>query len=292
MIKTNFSILNYIILIVFLFITSNIQAGPWPQKKGKGYLKLFEWWLIADQHFTDTGDIDPNTTNGIFNTNFYGELGITDRLTFSAYGTLFSRAFFNNTVSGTTGEILVPGEAINSLGDAELNITYGLLQKQGIALSITGKLGIPLGEDQGGTQNNLQTGDGEFNQALFLEAGTSFQLGNNSGWIATGAGFNNRTKGFSDEYYINAQIGINLFNNKLTPSLFIQSRQSLMNGDKNLALNFTSVFSNNVEYISFTPEIAYNINENYGVSATIGVVSSGSIIFAAPSYSFGFFTKF
>lgn len=282
-----------IILVNLIFIASfvTLSAGPWPQQKGRSYLKLFEWWVIADQHFTDTGEIDPNTTNGIFNTNFYGEYGITNKLTVSLYSALFSRAYFNNTISGTTGEILVEGEAINGIGDAELSLTYGLLQREGIAISITGRLGLPLGEDMGGSQNNLQTGDGEFNQAAFLEMGTSFAIGNNPGWIATGLGLNNRTKGFSDEYYFNFQIGLNLFNNKLTPSVYIQSRNSFMNGDENLALNFTSVFSNNTEYVSITPEIAYNINDKSGISLAIGVVSGGRIIFAAPSYAVGAFVK-
>ena len=282
-----------IILVNIIFAASfmTLSAGPWPQQKGKSYLKLFEWWVIADQHFTDTGEIDPNTTNGIFNTNFYGEYGITDKLTVSLYSALFSRAYFNNTISGTTGELLVEGEAINGIGDAELSLTYGLLQREGIAISITGRLGLPLGEDMGGSQNNLQTGDGEFNQAAFLELGTSFAIGSNPGWIATGLGLNNRTKGFSDEYYFNFQIGLNLFNNKLTPSVYIQSRNSFMNGDENLALNFTSVFSNNTEYLSITPEIAYNINDKSGISLAIGVVSSGKIIFAAPSFAVGAFVK-
>jgi hypothetical protein len=287
------TMLTRICLLFFVIAvsSSSIIAGPWPQQKGKSYLKLFEWWVIADQHFTDTGEIDPNTTNGIFNTNFYGEYGLTDKLTVSLYSSIFSKAYFNNTVSGTTGEILLEGESISSMGDAELSLTYGLLQRQGIALSITGRIGIPLGEDQGGTQNNLQTGDGEFNQAVFLELGTSFAIGNNPGWLATGFGLNNRTKGFSDEYYINLQIGINLFNNKITPSVYVQSRNSFMNGDENLALNFTSVFSNNTEYVSITPEIAFNIKENAGLTIAMGFVSSGRIIFAAPSFSIGAFVK-
>jgi len=281
---------NIIYIILFSAISSSAMAGPWPQRAGGFFFKLSEWWVVADQHFTDQGKIDPNVTNGIFNTSIYGEYGITDRLTGSLYLPFFSRAYFNNTISQTTQEVLQDGEAINSLGDAEVGLTFGLFQGPGYSVSTSLKFGLPLGIT-GGSQNNLQTGDGEFNQALFLEAGKSFSLGGNNGWIALGAGYNNRTEGFSDETLLSAQIGITVLGGKFTPSLRIESRQSRFNGDPELALNFTSVFSNNVEYVSFTPELAYNINNNFGISAAVGVVSSGAIIFARPSYSVGIFYK-
>ncbi len=277
-------------ILVFSLLASVAVAGPWPQPTGGLFLKLSEWWVVADQHFTDQGKIDPNVTNGIFNTSIYAEYGIASKFTGSLYLPFFSRAYFNNTVSQTTQEVLSEGEAISSLGDAEIGLTYGLLSGPGYSISTSLKFGIPLGKT-GGSEGNLQTGDGEFNQALFLEAGKSFSLGNNNGWLALGAGYNNRTKGFSDETLLSAQLGITILGGKLTPSLRVESRQSRFNGDPELALNFTSVFSNNVEYVSFTPELAYNINKNFGVSAAVGVVSSGAIIFASPSYSIGVFYK-
>ena len=107
---------NYLSIICFCFFTSSLLAGGWPQPKGSGYFKLYEWWVIADRHYTDAGLIDPNVTNGIFNTSFYGEYGFTDRLTGVMNFPLFSRAYFNNSVSRTTGEITQAGEAINSIG--------------------------------------------------------------------------------------------------------------------------------------------------------------------------------
>ena len=66
------------ILLILIFATTLINAGPWPKNKGAGYFKLSEWWVIADQHFTDVGEIDPNITNGIFNTSFYCEYGLSN----------------------------------------------------------------------------------------------------------------------------------------------------------------------------------------------------------------------
>ena len=166
------------LLIIFTFLIINLATagGGWTQPKGGIYLKLSQWWIISNQHYTDAGLIDPNTTSGIFNTSLYGEYGITDRLTAIAYVPFFSRAYMNNVISGTTGELITPGEAINSFGDTNLSIKYALNKKGLIRTAATLTLGLPLGNSAGGSQKNLQTGDGEFNQMLQLDASSSFQI--------------------------------------------------------------------------------------------------------------------
>lgn len=273
-------------LIIILFAL-NAEAGPWPQNKGEGYFKLSEFWIVADQHYTDTGEIDPNVTTGFFSTNLYAEYGLTGNLTGIVYFPFFVRTYFNNTVSGTTGEITVPGEAINSIGDADIGLSYGLIRKGSFSVSLAAVFGLPLGKESGGSLNNLQTGDGEFNQMLRLDAGSSFNFGGNNGWISGSIGYNNRTKGFSDEIISSLQVGLQLMDGKFTPSIRIESRHSRFNGDPNLALNFTSIFSNNTEYLSFLPELAVRIKDNLGIAIASGFTASGNVILARPSFSVG-----
>ncbi|MEM9823436.1 MAG: hypothetical protein AAF985_20300, partial [Bacteroidota bacterium] len=67
---------QFISCLFLLFCSFPVLAGGgWPQPKGNGYFKLYQWWVIADQHFTDAGKIDPNVTSGIFNTSLYAEYG-------------------------------------------------------------------------------------------------------------------------------------------------------------------------------------------------------------------------
>ena len=275
----------YSILIVLFAL--NLNAGPWPQNKGEGYFKFGEYWIIADQHYTDTGEIDPNVTVGFFSTNIYAEYGLTSNLTGIVYFPFFVRTYFNNTVSGTTGEVLIPGDAINSIGDAEIGLSYGLFRKGSLSVSLAAIFGIPLGQETGGSLNNLQTGDGEFNQMLRLDAGSSYTLGNHNGWISASFGYNNRTGGFSDEIVTSLQVGLQLGGGNFTPSIRVESRQSRFNGDPDLALNFTSIFSNNTEFVAITPELAFNIKDNFGIAASIGFTASGNIILARPAYSIG-----
>ncbi len=280
-------------LLLFLFITTSLLAGGgWPQPKGKGYIKLFQWWVVADKHFTDTGKIDPNVTNGIFNSGVYAEYGFTDRLTGIAYVPFFSRAYFNNTVSATTGDIIQAGEAINGFGDTDLAIKYGVVINRPVAVSATLKFGLPLGESAGGENGRLQTGDGEFNQLLQIDAGAGFKLGKTNAYANVYLGVNNRTKGFSDEFHYGIEVGATLFNNKLTAIGRLYGIESFQNGNLGDQINSTSIFANNSEHLTFSPELAFNINDKWGVSATYATALSGKIIFANPSYSVGVFMTF
>lgn len=267
-------------------------GGGWPQPKGHGYFKLYQWWLVADQHFTDQGLIDPNITFGIFNTSFYAEYGITDRLTVVLNAPLFSRSYFNNQVSFTTGEVTMEGEAINSIGDTDFGFQFGLFSGNGWSASTTLMLGIPLGEDSGGPGGILQTGDGEFNQFLRVDLGRGFGFGNVEAYANVYAGFNNRTNGFSDEYRFGVEAGVTFLNKKITALARLYGVESLKNGDTSAdRSNSTSIFANNSEHLTFSPAIAYNINEKWGVSASFGKALSGEIIFANTSYSVGVFMK-
>ena len=279
-------------VLFLLFISSSLFAGGgWPQPKGQGYFKLYEWWIVSDQHFTDLGRIDPNMTTGIFNTSIYAEYGFTNRITGIINAPLYSRSFFNNQVSKTTGEVITEGESIGSFGDTELGIKYGLTPNKPIATSASLILGIPLGNDSGGSQGNLQTGDGEFNQILRLDAGTSIPIKAEgvSAYANVYIGFNNRNNGFSDEFRYGVEAGVSLFEQKLLLSGRLNAVESLNNGDKGNEVTSTSVFSNNSEFLNIGGEIAYNINEKFGVSVSYDSAVSGKVILASPSYSVGVF---
>ncbi|MCB0581489.1 MAG: hypothetical protein KDD10_19535 [Phaeodactylibacter sp.] len=279
-------------IILFLSVQAAYAGGGWPQPRGGGFFKLSEWWVISNQHFTDVGKLDPNVTTGIFNTSLYAEYGFTDRLTGVLYFPFFSRAYFNNTVSGTTGEVITPGEAINTVGDTDVSLKYGILANGPVALSATLTLGLPLGNDSGGSAGNLQTGDGEFNQLLQVDAGRGFRIGKVGAYANAYVGFNNRTNDFSDELRFGIEGGATFWDGRLTAILRLYGVQSLNNGALPSELsNSTSIFANNTEHLSYAPELAYNISDKWGVSVSTGRAFSGRLIFANPSYSVGVFVK-
>ena len=73
---------NAIFLFMLLILLPfKAMCSGWPLPQGRFYIKLSEWWIKSNQHFTDVGAIDPNVTSGIYNTNLYAEYGLTDKHT-------------------------------------------------------------------------------------------------------------------------------------------------------------------------------------------------------------------
>ncbi len=284
---------NSLIFICFLVLysTSVFAGGPWPQKKGKGYFKLSEWWIVFDEHYTSSGFKDPNVTTGIFNTTFYGEYGFTDRFTGIINAPIFSRTYNNNIISSTNGDVVAPGEAFNGVGDFDLGLKYGLTKpgaKIPISASLT--LGLPTGKTGEGSLGNLQTGDGEFNQLLQIDAGRGFQLNDKtSAYVSAYIGINNRSNGFSTEFRYGIEGGVGLANSKVWVTGRLTASESFKNGDTAATSITTSIFANNSEFLSLGAEVSYYITKKFGVSASIAGAVKGEIIAAAPSYSIGVF---
>ena len=283
--------LFFAFLAMLLFASQLNAGGPWPTGKGKAYIKLSEWWTVFDEHFTDLGRIDPNTTSAIYNTFIYTEYGLTDRFTAIVNVPLVSRSLINNVRSLTTNDIIFNGDAITSFGDVELGLKYNL-SKYGakIPIAVTLTLGIPTGQSIGGELNNLQTGDGEFNQILTVDAGTGFNIGDNvSGYVSGVIGINNRSQGFSEEFRYGAEVGIGLFNNRFWLSGKLNAIESFKNSDRSMQITSTSIFANNTEFITLGLEANVYVTEKFGVSAGFANVTRGEIIAAAPAYNVGVF---
>lgn len=265
-------------------------GGGWPKGKGEGYYKLSQWWVVSGAHFTDAGTTDPNVTSGIFNTSLYAEYGITDRLTGVLYFPFFSRAYMNNLVSGTTGDIIAPGDAINSIGDTDIGLKYGLNKGKKVALAATLTLGLPLGISEGGVAGNLQTGDGEFNQIVQMDAGYSFKVHPKVATYANAyVAYNNRTSGFSDEFRYGIEVGAGLFNQKWWLIGRLNGVESMQNGSLAGDINSTSIFANNTEFTSWSFETAVYATKKLGFSASYSSAFRGRLIFAAPAFSLGVF---
>ena len=266
-----------------------IAGGPWAKGKGNAYVKLSEWWTVFDQHYTDLGLLDPNVTTGIYNTNLFIEYGLNDNVTALFNGTLLSRNYMNNVRSFTTEEVLIEGEGLNSIGDIDIGVKYSFNKNGKVPVGLTAILGIPTGTTSGGAQGNLQTGDGEFNQLIQLDAGSGFNLGKTSAYLSGYLGINNRSKGFSEEFRYGLELGVGLLNRKLWVSGRMTGVESFNNGDTAATSSSTSIFANNSEFLSLGIEANYYVTDNLGVSVGVASAASGKIIAAAASYSVGVF---
>ncbi len=259
-------------------------GGGWPFPKGKGYFKLNQFAIRSDSYYAPSGDILDIATASIYITSLYGEYGLTDKLTVIGYVPFFSRATLNEQVNNS-GTLLAEGDAVNSFGDTDISFKYGLITNKAIVMSATLTFGLPFGNNQGGETGVLQTGDGEFNTMLAIETSRGFNGG--KGWVNTLIGYNNRSNNFSDELRWGFEVG-HKFGDKLSGGLKFYSVNSLNNGS-DLETPANGIFSNNIEYLAITPEVNYNIKENFGVSTSVGFAASGKRVLASPSFSLGVF---
>lgn len=269
-----------------LLAFSVFAGGGWTYKKGKGFVKLSQSAIYADQYFTPDGSLEDITTIGYYSTSLYGEYGISDRFTVIANIPFFARNTLNKTKFRFSGDE-VPGDELNSFGDMDLSLQYGFLKGENWVASARVLFGLPTGKDSGGETGILQTGDGEFNQMLRVDLSRGFSK---NGWFSVYAGFNNRTQGFSDDYRFGGEVGWK-FQNKLFAIAKLDIVQSTENGTVEASQGGT-LFSNNMEVVSPSLEVAYQNDKNWGVSISVAGALQAQNVLAAPNYAFGIYRKF
>lgn len=276
-----------IFFLILLFCSfSGLQAGgPWPAGAGKAYLKLGQRALVSDRFFNPEGAIIPITTTGVFITSAYAEYGLSDRWTARAYLPLFFRATLNEVRYEQSGRV-EPGDQFNGLSDADVGISYALRTGKPFALGATVRLGLPIGEPSGGETGLLQSGDGEFNQLVLIDWGYSFWP--KSAFISGSLGFNNRTRGFSDEIHATFDAGVTI-GKSWTVLVKTYLVRSLFNGTAPQAN--TGIFSNNTQFLSFGPEVNYQAGERFGISGGAFFATAATNVLAAPSLEAGLFWK-
>jgi len=271
------------VAIIYALGQDVYAGGGWTYEKGKGYFKLGQSFLQSDQFFNPDGEIIDIRTTGYYATSFYAEFGLTDRLTAIAYVPFFTRSTLNKLRFRMSGRE-EPGDELNTIGDMDLSLKYGLVKSDTWVLAASVLFGIPTGETNGGETGILQSGDGEFNQMIRLDLSRPFA---SKAWFNIYAAFNNRTNDFSDEYRLGGEIGT-----RLGESFYVIGKidlvQSLMNGTADPSMSGT-LFSNNTEYLSPSLELAYELKSGLGINASAAGAFYGRNILAAPNYSVGVF---
>ncbi|MEQ8582841.1 MAG: hypothetical protein RIC30_12115 [Marinoscillum sp.] len=272
-------------LLSLLYSLHILAGGGWVYQKNKGFLKLGQNMIRSQYFFDSGGNITDIPTVSLYTTSFYGEYGLSDRLNVVLYVPFFVRSTLNRVEFNQSGNT-IPGDEINSFGDTNVGLKYGMFQDQPVHLAASLIFGLPFGSSEVSSDRILQTGDGEFNQLLKLEA--SHSISGTPAYITGILGFNNRTQGFSDEFHYGGEIGVSL--KPVTALLKVYSVNSLYNGDADTS-NANGVFANNTEYVSFTPELIYALENGWGFAASAGFASSGKRILAAPNFGIGVFLQ-
>lgn len=272
------------IIMAFLLFPITVFSQGWVKEKGKGYFKIAQNVVSSNEYFAPDGSAVPITTISQFGTSIYAEYGLSNKITGVINFPFYVKQTINNIQFRQSGRTIA-GDEFGSVGDVDLGIKYGFSQDKPIVLSTSLILGLPLGKINGGTSGILQTGDSEFNQLIRLDASHSFYP--KPIYVNVYSGFNNRTKDFSDEVRYGFEVGFPF--KKFIPIIKVNGVSSLKNGE---ALSSQgSLFANNIEYLSPSLDLNYQVNSKIGLSAAVAGAVYGRNVLRAPNYNFGAYLK-
>lgn len=256
--------------------TSIVHAGGWTQPKGKGYFKLSEQVVSAESLFLADGTAIEIPTLSRYTTSLYGEFGLVDRLTLVGYIPFVQRLSLD--LEGT--------DPATGLGDWDLGVRIGLLTKGATVVSLQVMAGLPLGDDK--QEIGLFSGDGEFNQHISLQVGHSLYPA--PAYLKGEIGYNNRKgdddpeKDYADELRYSLEAGYTIAE-RIGISVWLRGVKALGRSDDDFHPR------NDLQYLSFGPEVNFYITPNAGITAGLSKFTSGRNMLDAPAWDFGFFLK-
>lgn len=274
-----------LLLSIGLISSNSFAGGGWVKKKGEGYYKMGESTIYATKYFNSSGDIVKIVTTGYYSTYLYSEIGLGKKFEAYTYFPFLTRVVKNRVKNSKTGNEIIPGDQLTSLGDMDLGLKYGLIQDKAVVWSTSVVFKLPFGNASGGNSQLLQTGDGAFSQLLR----TDISAATNRFHTSIFFGVRHRGKSYSDEFQNGFELGWN--NNrkfyiigKLNSVLSFYNSKVSINDEE-----ITSIFANNTEYISPSLEFAYVTDKKWGFS----IYGQGAIkaknILAAPTLGVGIF---
>jgi protein XagA len=275
--------MNKIAILTFLIFSSHVFAGGgWTPKKGEGFFLLSQRYIGGNFRANNFAKPIQASFATVMTTNIYAEYGITSKWCGILYSPFFTSTFQN---AGTDAEgNTFQKDKASGFGDVDLALKYRFYDEYGVNMAVSFWAGINSGKYAAGSTKQLHLGDDDFSQMLRLDVSKSIGSKN---WMTFYTGFNNRTNGYSDEVRIGGEFGYNR-NGKLFAILKVDVKSSLFNGNK-IASTYAGIYSNNLEYFGFNPQVMYKFKNGFGILAEMGFAAHARNIIAAPSFSGGIF---
>ena len=271
--------------LLMLLLARPAFADGWPQRRGHGYYKIGFRMVRATHYYEPNGNRIGIPTLGDYTVSFYGEYGITDRITAIAYVPFFERITLNEQVGRNSGFVFSEGDAVNGIADPIIGARIGLAKVGATVVSASLRLGLPLGNDD--QPNGLLTGDGELNQLVSLEAGHSFYP--RPAYASASVGFHQRMKGFSDEIAYTLEAGYTVAD-RFTITARMRGIEPLRNGDPNVG-GQRGLNGNDQRYLAYGAEFTYTHRGSYGLSLGFEGATRAQNVLSGTAFSVGLFVK-
>lgn len=205
--------LNTFFFISIFFLTSNLYAGAWAQKKNGYYLRIYSTYLFAQNEFNYRGESQELYEEQLayrdsyfkdISLVIYSEYGLTDYFTF-----IGELPFKSLTTKRTVASFYGGDEIATTSGFADLGL-YGNLAiiENPFALSIRAGARIPLGYSEVPQNNGPRLGTAEMSYEGHIHLGSSFYP--LPMYFAGSVGYRHRSGELNDEIIITAEIGYTL----------------------------------------------------------------------------------
>lgn len=245
--------------LAYWFLVSGLSAqSGWTREPGQGYVKASALVFGSDQYYNLAGEALTTSQFRQQAVQFYGEYGLTKRLTFITSLPMLKVNSFETT------------EAVAGIGDLHAELKYALLKGSfPVALSIAPEL--PTGSWNNYAQNkmtsferiNLPTGDGELNIWSTVAASHSFYPF--PAYVSVYGAFNYRT-GFSGNDFRNqVKTGVEI-GYQIKGKLWVNGRLAAQKtlGQPGAPIDF--IRGDGTEYTSLGLGAAYSISSKMSVT--------------------------
>ncbi len=248
-----------LVLMLFLLLTNVAAAtgGSWPMERKATYLSFRYSGFNGEAYYGQHGEKLGMQRLGERTLSLYSEYA------YSKYVSgIVNMPAFRKLSAQISPES--PALSVQSPGDVELGMRAAIWASDVDVFTVTGLLGIPLGE---ATQiEGLWAGDDEFNQIAKLGYGHSF--GSVPLYVIIEAGYNFRSSGYADELHLGAEVGIRPID-LVQLLLRVRSVNSQGNGDLDFAGGSFGFASNNQRYLLYGSELVFWLSD--GVGLNLGV---------------------
>ena len=279
--------MKIIIKIVILFISlSTFSQSPWTQEKGKFYTQLS--FTTIPNYDTLFGDPEYNTERETTDNTiqFYGEYGITKN-TSLLVNLPFKLIKTGDFVNPDISQVVKTTEASKSaFGNIEIGLKHNFYKKDWL---LSGQFSIEANTGSYYETSGIRTGYDAWSFTPLFLAGKSF----GKSYLQTFIGANIRTNNYSSNFKIGGEYGRKL-GKKFWLIGFLDISKSFENGniilpDANLA---TGLYVNNQEYGVFGVKGIYEINNKFGVNASLPAAFFGNNVAQQLAFSLGVYHKF
>jgi len=279
----------YITAMLIFFSSTYLQAqSGWTLKKGEYFFKVYSNYGSSDEFYNLDGTKLSTNEFTQLTTGFYGEHGITDKITLLTHGPLIRHQYFENS------------DKITGIGDLPIGFKYQILDGK-IPVSLGALVEVPLakadnfvtaGQEQIGdvivaNRINIPTGDGEWNFRFTAAASHSFYP--TPVYVTAYGTYNLRTEyegvEFSDQFVAGFEGGVSIID-KIWLTFGLQVQKSLGESE---VVDF--VRGEGTEFTSLQLAAIYMFTEKLGINLSSffynDIVTDRINLYSANVYSIG-----